>query len=75
MPIADYYDEIEAKVSYAVYTSCFTDEPQGEITDCEIHDLWLFGRNWTMGELIETFGEKGARAIERFILDRTEYWE
>lgn len=73
MAIADYRDEIEAKVSYSVYTSSFTDEVQGDVTDCEIHDLWMFGRKWTMGELIETFGEKGARAIERFILDGTEY--
>jgi hypothetical protein len=73
MPVTTYNSEIEAQVSYTMDRQRFSDEEPGDIpTNMELHDLWMFGRAWRWSEVVDTFGNKGARAIERFIFDNVE---
>lgn len=74
MPITEYEGEVTASVSYRVDSARWDDELQGDyMCDMELHDLWMFGRKWTMPELIETFGKNGAQFIEGYIFDNLEW--
>lgn len=72
MPITEYESEITARVSYRVEESRWKDEERGTAVDMELHDLWMFGRAWRWPELVETFGHRGARYIEKHIFDNVE---
>lgn len=74
MPVTEYRSDIEAKVSYAIDYAQLSDEQDEIIMDSiEVFEILAFGRYWTMPELIDEFGEKGANAIVARIKNEVEY--
>lgn len=40
-----------------------------EVDEVDVESVYMFGRDWNKKQMIETFGEKGARALINLMCD------
>lgn len=43
-----------------------------EVDEVDVESVYMFGRDWNKKQMIETFGEKGARALINLMCDLAE---
>lgn len=43
-----------------------------EVDEADVESVYMFGRDWNKKQMIETFGEKGARALINLMCDQAE---